>query len=188
MKVLNVLRQDLRANQGGNIKSRLVLILFRWVQACAALPWGLSALKLPARFIYQFIVEWFLGIEIPWNTEVGPGLQLLHGVALVVNAETVIGENCTLRHSTTIGNKILPDGTASGSPRLGNHVEVGSNVTILGPVTIGEGAVIGAGTVVTKDVQPYTVVVGNPARVLRSLDPVSPDEESSLATAELTNV
>jgi putative colanic acid biosynthesis acetyltransferase WcaB len=185
--MMKVLSQDLVANQAGSIKSRLVLILFRFVQGCAALPGGLSILKLPARLIYQLIVEWFLGIEIPWNTEVGPGLRLLHGVALVVNAETVIGKNCTLRHCTTIGNKILADGTPSGSPRIGNNVEVGSNVVILGPVTIGDGVVIGAGAVVIKDIPPYSVVAGNPARIIRTIEIDSLNEESPLDAAELTS-
>lgn len=161
------LRLDLQANNEGNIKSSLVVILFRFVQLCDELPLGLSILRHPVRLFYLFIVEWILGIEIPWNTQVGPGLRLIHGVALVVNCEAVIGKNCTLRHATTIGNKLLADGQVSGSPRLGDDVEVGSNTVILGPILIGKGAVIGAGAVVTKDIPPYAVVVGNPARILR---------------------
>ena len=53
---------------------------------------------------------------------------------------------------------------------VGKRASIGSNATILCGVKIGEGAVVGAGSVVTKDVLPYTVVAGNPARVLRKLD------------------
>ncbi|NJN29041.1 MAG: serine acetyltransferase [Synechococcales cyanobacterium RM1_1_8] len=188
MTTFPVLRADLQANQGSNTKSRIVVSLFRCVQGCAHL-WGdRSIFTLAVRVIYQFIVEWFLGIEIPWNAKIGPGLRLLHGVALVVNAEATLGSGCTLRHATTIGNKILADGTASGSPQIGNNVDIGSNVTILGPITIGDGAVIGAGAVVTKDVQAYTVVVGNPARLLRKLDPPAEDGESSPLASELISL
>jgi len=175
----SVLREDWQANRDCNTKSRIVLLLFRWVQWCADLPFGMAVLTLPSRVIYQLIVEWFLGIEIPWNTRIGPGLRLMHGVALVVNAEVRMGKSCTLRHSTTIGNKVLVDGTVSGSPQIGDNVDIGSNVTILGPVKVGDGAVIGAGSVVTKDVEPNTVVCGNPARLLRKLD--SPSFEEKVA-------
>ena len=53
---------------------------------------------------------------------------------------------------------------------IGNDVWIGSNSTILGGVRIGDGAVIGAGAVVTKDVPPYSIVAGNPARVVKSLE------------------
>ena len=74
---------------------------------------------------------------------------------------------CTLRQSTTIGNKTLADGSESGCPVLGDGVDVGANAVILGAIQIGEGAVIGAGSVVVKDVPAGAVMAGNPARVVR---------------------
>jgi putative colanic acid biosynthesis acetyltransferase WcaB len=137
------------------------------------------------RYVYQFLVEGFLGIELPWDTQVGSNLQLQHGTALVVNHDTKIGSNCILRHSTTIGNKVLSDGSLTDSPIIGDYVEIGSNVVIIGSVKVGDYAVIGAGAVVVKDVPPRSVVAGNPAKVIRFLDDTSSDmNEPTVAASE----
>lgn len=160
--------QDLKDNPK-NIKAKIVLVLFRLAQLCRKAPKPFFYILIPYLIFYRVLVEWFLCIELPWNTKVGKGLSLFHGQSLVVNDETIIGENCTLRHSTTIGNKQLSDGKFSKAPIIEDNVDIGSNVVILGPITIGEGSVIGAGSVVVKDIEPYSLVVGNPARVIRKL-------------------
>ena len=73
------------------------------------------------------------------------------GRALVVNDHTIIGKGCTLRHSTTIGHKSTGAG-GSDCPRIGDNVNIGPNCVILGAITIGDEVVIGAGSVVVKDV------------------------------------
>jgi putative colanic acid biosynthesis acetyltransferase WcaB len=161
------LLQDWEANQEANSKSRLILLMFRTVGILGRLPAPFSLFSKFFRSFYALIVEWILGVELPWDTKVGENLKLLHGVGLVVNHETIIGTNCTLRHCTTIGNKKRPDGSYTGSPKIGNYVDIGSNVVIIGPITVGDHAVIGAGSVVVKDVPEGAVVVGNPARVIR---------------------
>lgn len=104
-----------------------------------------------------------LGIDIPTSTTIGENLVIYHGVGLVVNADTVVGNNVTLRHNTTLGEKV----PGQGAPVLGDNVDVGPHVVILGKITIGEGAVIGAGSVVISAVPPRVVVAGNPARIIR---------------------
>ena len=156
---------DWEANRG-NAKGRLVLLLFRvaqWVRGWPE-PWWL--LGAPVLAFYRLHVEWVLGIELRFKTRVGPGLRLFHGQGLVVHEGTVIGAHCTLRQSTTIGNKTLADGTPSGCPVLGDRVDVGANAVLIGAIKIGDGAVIGAGAVVVRDVPPGAVVAGNPARVI----------------------
>lgn len=155
-------RQDLDANRSTSARSRLVVVAFRAAQAARRLPGPGGAV---AARLYQVVVEWVLGIELPLETEVGPGLTLQHGVGLVVNAHTVIGSNCTLRHGVTIGNKAGPT-SDDACPVLGDDVDVGAHAVILGAITIGDGATIGASSVVVRDVAPGTVVVGNPARVV----------------------
>jgi putative colanic acid biosynthesis acetyltransferase WcaB len=157
---------DWAANRG-NPKGQLVLLLFRAAHAIRALPAPWWMLGLPVLCGYRLFVEWFLGVELRYKTRVGPGLRLFHAQALVVHEGSVIGANCILRQSTTIGNKTLPDGTESACPVLGDGVDVGANAVVVGPIKIGDGAVIGAGSVVTRDVPARAVVAGNPARVLR---------------------
>jgi putative colanic acid biosynthesis acetyltransferase WcaB len=167
--IINYLFQDWQANTDTSSKSRLVLVLFRSAQFIGRLP---APLKLFSKIycnFYILIVEWILGVELPWDLQVGANLKLLHGIGLVVNHYSKIGDNCTLRHCTTIGNKKLADGSYSASPQIGNNVDIGSNVVIIGAITIGNNVVIGAGSVVVKDVPESTIVAGNPAKVIRTV-------------------
>lgn len=124
----------------------------------------------PILIAYRIFVEWILGCEIPFRTKIGKSLRLYHGQSLTINNETIIGSRCTLRQSTTIGNKELSTQGWSGSPVIGNNVDIGSNVVIIGPITIGDNVRIGAGSVVTKDVQPNVVIAGNPAKIIKYLN------------------
>jgi putative colanic acid biosynthesis acetyltransferase WcaB len=168
-KFITYIFQDWQVNTETSFKSRFVLLMFRTAQIVGQLPRPFSLFSIFFRGLYQLLAEWVLGVDLPWDTQVGPNLQLQHGVGLVVNHYTIIGANCILRQSTTIGNKKLPDGSCSNSPKIGNNVEIGANVVILGSITIGDNAVIGAGSVVVKDVPEGAVVVGNPARVIRTI-------------------
>lgn len=105
-------------------------------------------------------------MDLPWSIEAGAGLKLLHGWGVVINDRVKIGENVTIMQGVTIG------GTGRGIPILEDDVIVCANATVIGEVTIGIGAVIGAGCVVTKNVAPYSTVVGNPQKELvRRLPP-----------------
>ncbi|VAW74818.1 Serine acetyltransferase [hydrothermal vent metagenome] len=169
MRLFRILSQDWAVNKS-NIKGRSVLFLFRLAQACRSSPKPFWYLFIPYLILYRVVVEWLLCIELPWNTKVGKGLKLFHGQALVINDNSIIGDYCTLRHSTTIGNKELPNGEFSKSPIIGNHVDIGSNVVIIGDIRIGDYVKIGAGSVVTKDLNNNGVYVGNPAKLLKALN------------------
>ncbi len=157
---------DWAANRG-NIKGRLVMFLFRLAAWCRQLPAPWWYLTVPYLVWYELTVIWSLGIELRYRTKIGPGLALYHGVGLVVHEGATVGANCTLRQSTTIGAKQLADGSQSACPVLGDGVDLGANVIIIGPIKIGDSAVVGAGSVVVKDVPARAVVAGNPARVVR---------------------
>ena len=163
---MNDLFCDWDANRG-NLKGRLVMFLFRLAHAARALPAPFWVFTIPYLIWYELTVIWGLGIELRYRTKIGPGLALFHAQALVVHEGTTIGPRCILRQSTTIGAKTLADGTQSACPILGESVDVGANAVILGPVTIGDHATIGAGSVVVKDVPARAIVAGNPARVLK---------------------
>jgi putative colanic acid biosynthesis acetyltransferase WcaB len=171
--------QDWAANKG-NLKGRYVLTFFRCAQIFAhrkgSLLWWLG---LPVMIAYRFIMEYIMSIELRPRTRVGPGLLLEHGFALVVNDRTVIGRNVHLRHSITIGCVKLPDGSQGPSPVIEDDVEVGANACIIGGIRIGRGSKIGAGAVVVKDVPPYVVVGGNPAVIIKRLEPAAGGSEAT---------
>lgn len=164
----DVIRRDRQANQT-DLKSQLVLLAFRLSHLVASrkatnrLLWIAG---IPMMAMYRVLVQWFLCIDIPVETEIGAGLKLYHGQALVVNQHARIGRDCTLRHCTTIGSKTLSNAEEGPSPVIGNRVDVGSNAVIIGGITIGDDVVIGSGSVVIRDVPSRAVVAGNPARVL----------------------
>ncbi|WP_345950880.1 serine acetyltransferase [Mucilaginibacter sp. PAMB04274] len=160
MSFFTFIFQDWDANKG-NIKGRVILLLFRIANFCSTrkIYYYIGFVYL---LFYRILVEWFFSVEIPWNTKIGKNLRLYHGQALVMTNQVVIGENCTLRQSTTIGNKQLKDGGFSASPNIGNYVDIGSNVCIIGNIVIQDHVKIGCGAVVVKNVSPYSVVTGNP--------------------------
>jgi putative colanic acid biosynthesis acetyltransferase WcaB len=166
MNFFAYLFQDWKANRG-NIKGRIVLFMFRLVNAINRYML-LKILFFWYLMIYRFFVEWVLGIELPRKLTAGKNLIFYHGQGLVVNFKTIIGENCVLRNGVTIGHKKLADGSLSNSPRIGNNVDIGANACIIGDITIGDNVIIGAGAVVIKDIPANSTAVGNPARVLEN--------------------
>ncbi|MFD2148210.1 serine acetyltransferase [Mucilaginibacter antarcticus] len=161
---MSYLFQDRAANRR-NFKGQLVLFMFRLVSLINRSMIA-KVICFPYLLLYRYLAEWVWGIEIPRKTVIGRGLSLYHGQALVVNQGVIIGDNCTLRNSVTIGHKKLADGSFSPCPRIGNNVDIGANVVIIGDIVIGDNVIIGAGSVVTKSIPANSTAVGNPARIL----------------------
>jgi putative colanic acid biosynthesis acetyltransferase WcaB len=160
------------ARDAGNYKSLIVVLLFRittFMYKLARKYPLLWIIVMPFLVMYRVLVEWVLCIEFPFGCTVGPGLIIEHGQSLVVGKFVEMGSNCRLRQSTTIGCIITREGKPSKFPRLGNNVDVGAHVVIVGDIQIGDNVIIGAGAVVVKDIPSNSVVVGNPARVIRKL-------------------
>jgi serine O-acetyltransferase len=99
------------------------------------------------------------GAEIDLNAQIGGGLLLPHPNGIVLHPQAIIGHNCLIFQQVTIG------AGRSGIPVIGGHVDIGAGARILGGVTIGDHAVIGANAVVVKDVPRYGLAVGVPAVV-----------------------
>jgi putative colanic acid biosynthesis acetyltransferase WcaB len=162
--------QDWSANRG-NSKGRLITLLFRVAQIVGTWrrPWSLfGRLYL---ICYWIGVDWILGVDLPWQVTIGPGLRIFHGQTLVVHYRSTLGANCILRHCTTIG-VAKTGGDDRLVPRIGDGVDIGSNVCIIGDIHIGDNVTVGAGSVVLQDVPDRAVVVGNPARVVSRNDPI----------------
>jgi putative colanic acid biosynthesis acetyltransferase WcaB len=160
--------QDWKANKG-NIKGRLIMLAFRAVYWMRSLPVPIWLLGIPFLVLYRICIEWILGVELPFKTKVGKGLVIQHGQGLVVNDGTVIGKYCTLRNGCTIGIKKDSAGVKSKAPVLGDRVDMGANTVIIGPIEIGSNVMIGAGSIVVKSIPSNSVVVGNPAQVIKQL-------------------
>src|SRR5262249_14679140 len=113
------------------------------------------------------VVETATGISLPKSCVIGKGLRIWHFGGVFINGDAVIGENCTLRHGVTIGNR--EDG--GGSPVIGDNVEFGAYAQVLGDVHIGSGSRIGAMSVVLDDVPSGATAVGQPARIITRASP-----------------
>lgn len=100
-------------------------------------------------------------MEIHSSTSIGGGLYLGHGYGIVINPTAVIGKNVNLSQFTTIGSN---KGKAA---TICDNVYIGPGTCIVEDVTIGEGATIGAGAVVTRNTPPNSVSVGVPAKVIK---------------------
>ena len=127
------------------------------------------ALALPIRLLHRLFC-WMAAMDFPSETRVGPGLAITHGWGLVVSPGARIGSNCTLFHGVTLGRKDDIDaagGRNAGFPVIEDEVWIGAHAIVVGAVTVGRGARIAAGAVVTKSVPAGAIVGGNPARVLR---------------------
>ena len=128
----------------------------------------LAGFHLLARVISQ-ITRFFTGIEIHPGAKVGKNLFIDHGMGVVIGETSEIKDNVTIYHMVTLGG-ISPSTNsddqrdAKRHPTLEDNVVIGSGAQVLGPVTIGKNAKVGANAVVTKDVPENAVMIGIPAK------------------------
>ena len=99
--------------------------------------------------------------DIPYDTKIGGGFLIRHFGLLIINHKCTIGDNCTIVPGTIIGK------SKGRVPCIGNNVEIGANSSIIGGVSIGDNAIIGAGSVVVHNVEANSVVAGNPAHSIK---------------------
>ena len=136
---------------------------------------SVAKFDLIARIISQSS-RFLTGIEIHPKAKIGKNLFIDHGMGVVIGETSEIGNNVTIYHGVTLGG-ISPSIDSDKQrdvkrhPTLKNNVVVGSGAQILGPVTVGENAKIGANSVVTKDVPDNAVMVGVPAKNVGTVSP-----------------
>jgi serine O-acetyltransferase len=121
-----------------------------------------------ARIISQFS-RFLTGIEIHPKAKIGKNLFIDHGMGVVIGETSEVGDNVTIYHMVTLGG-IAPSINSDNQrnvkrhPTIENEVVIGSGAQVLGPVTVGCCAKIGANAVITKDVPEKAVMVGIPAK------------------------
>jgi serine O-acetyltransferase len=156
-ELTSTLRADYARTANRGLAGRATLAVFRFGQHATG-PW--RVLWRVADRLYLRLLQ---GTELPPTIRCGPGLALPHaGRGVVIHPDASIGENSMIFHRVTLA------ATHDGAPQLADNVLVGAGAVILGPVTVGGGATIGANAVVVKDVAPGETVGGVPARPLRS--------------------
>ncbi|MGK5079758.1 serine acetyltransferase [Janthinobacterium sp. HLX7-2] len=132
---------------------------------------GAGKLLLPACKLLHRCTSSMAGVDFPWQTKIGAGFALTHGWGMVMSPAAVIGRNVTLFHGVTLGrrDRISADGQRmTGYPTLEDEVWVGPHAIITGGITIGRGSRIAGGAVVSENIPPYSIVAGNPGKIIKS--------------------
>ncbi|WP_294578110.1 serine O-acetyltransferase EpsC [uncultured Thomasclavelia sp.] len=128
--------------------------------------WTKLHLKLLARLLSQ-IARFFTGIEIHPGATIGKRLFIDHGMGVVIGETTIIGDDCVLYQGVTLGGVGTGEHKVKRHPTLLNNVMVSAGAKVIGDVTIGNNTILGAQTVVLKDVPDNCTVVGVPAFIVK---------------------
>jgi serine O-acetyltransferase len=175
VSVLNSIKRDIQAvlDRDPAAKSPLEVVLAypgfhaRQMHRLAHTLSGAGVPVLPR--IISHVSRFVTGVEIHPGARIGEGLFIDHGMGLVIGETAEIGDNCNLRQGVTLG------GTSTlhekRHPTLGRGVDVGAGAKLIGAIEIGDGARIGAGSVVVTNVPPNATVVGVPGHVVAYHDP-----------------
>jgi serine O-acetyltransferase len=141
-----------------------------WIHRISHLLWKYLHLKFVARFISQ-LMRFFTGVEIHPGATLGKRFVIDHGMGVVIGETAGVGDDCLLYHGVTLGGRVSKKGERR-HPKLGNNVIVGANASILGAITVGDNAKIGADAVVIEDVCPGQVFVGQSASATQQYDEI----------------
>jgi serine O-acetyltransferase len=114
----------------------------------------------------QKFIEIVVGITIPYQASIGPGLYIGHFGNIVLSPEAVLGHTCNLSQGVTIG--VSGRGERRGVPKIGNRVYIAANAVVAGKIVIGDDVVIAANSLVIADVPAHTTVMGVPAQVVNA--------------------
>ena len=114
--------------------------------------------------IYYKHIQHVTGIQVPIGTRIGEGVRFFHHDCIIIAQTAKIGKNASIHQGVTIGRVF--NGPYAGVPIIGNNVVIFAGAKVLGNIHIGDGVVIGANAVVTKNVPANCVVAGVPAKII----------------------
>lgn len=144
-------------------------MLLRWYQWLQPRVWA-RPFALVVAVLHRFASGW-AGLQLPLRTEIGKGLAIAHPFGIIVNGHAKLGCNITLFHGATIGqgDRVGTEGQRETFyPVIEDDVWIGPHAVIVGQVRVGRGSRIMPGTVIVKDVPPFSMVAGNPAKIIKS--------------------
>jgi serine O-acetyltransferase len=172
-RVLCEVRADVRAARERDPASKGVStfeILTGWAGVQALLAHRIAHALLEAGMplaprAIAYLSRAITGVEIHPAARIGDEFFIDHGSGVVIGETAEIGNRVTLYQGVTLGGTGFQPGKRH--PTLGDNVTVGSGAKLLGPIAVGDGAKIGANTVVVEDVPPCSTVVGNPGHQVK---------------------
>jgi serine O-acetyltransferase len=172
ISILGLLREDLRTHDGNLLEQGFWAVA---VHRFGNWRMGLrpKVLRAPFSLLYRFLfkwVQWTCGITLPYTVRLGRRVRLWHHGGMVLHA-AFIGDDVHIRQNTTFG--VARRDRLHELPVIEDRCDIGCGAVILGRVTVGHDSAIGANAVVVKDVAPYSVAVGVPARVIRTIGPTN---------------
>lgn len=135
-----------------------VVKLYRLYQANYNTIWRYLIALICHRYIKKY------GLDIFSNNNIGSGLVIGHWGRIIINGESIIGNQLMITHGVTIGRDVR--GKRRGVPKIGNRVAIRTNSTVVGNITIGDDVVIAPNTFVNFDVPSNSIVIGNPAKII----------------------
>lgn len=172
MSVFAMIREDVACVKARDPAARFTLEIVLTYPGVHAIIWQRLAHALwvrgrrfPARFL-SWLGRFLTNVDIHPGATIGRRFFIDHGAGVVVGETAEIGDDVTLYHGVTLGGVSWRPGKRH--PTLENGVLVGAGAKILGPITVGAGARIGANSVVIDDVPPETTVVGIPGKVVKA--------------------
>lgn len=117
--------------------------------------------------VFKYFIFLVFNSVVPYSTKIGKGSKFAYGaIGVVLHSQTIIGEKVIIGQGVTIGRQLDPDGI----PKIGNNVYISAGARILGGITIGNNVIIGANSVVIKDVPDNSIVAGVPAKIIKTVD------------------
>jgi serine O-acetyltransferase len=159
------LREDWRTHDRNLFRQGLwVMAVYRFGRWRYKIRW--RWIRLPFSVAYKFLrlfSEILTGIELPCEAIVGRRFRIDHFGGIIISGDAVFGEDCIVRNGVTVGLRTTGN---SGSPIIGDRVDIGAGAKLLGSIRIGNDVAIGANAVVLSDVPSHSIAVGVPARVI----------------------